>query len=76
MGWNATSLPPLPAAELTDKRPRSPDTFFLSSIWMSGYGIASDASGSLFFIPGNSDPSGTSYSRVYNLSESVVPPIR
>jgi outer membrane protein assembly factor BamB len=29
--------------------------YYLSSIWMSGYGIASDASGDLFFSTGNSN---------------------
>jgi hypothetical protein len=41
--------------------------YYLSSIWMSGYGIASDASGDLFFSTGNSDGVVTD-----NLPESAV----
>ena len=72
LGWNAATLQPLPAAKLFNQDPRSPDTFFLSSVWMSGYGIASDDNGSLFLITGNSDYSGTTYNSTYNLAESVV----
>jgi hypothetical protein len=72
LGWNATTLQPLPAAKLFNQRPKSPDDFFLSSVWMSGYGIASDDNGSLFLITGNSDYSGTTYNQTYNLAESVI----
>src|SRR5262249_18380121 len=44
--------------------------FFLSSIWMSGYGVAADATGTPFFVTGNSDAS--SYNPPFNLQESVV----
>ncbi len=72
MGWNASTLAPLPLSELTNRRSRSADSFFLSSIWMSGYGMAADATGNLFFVTGNSDYNAKSYSSTYNLSESVV----
>jgi hypothetical protein len=72
LGWNATTLSALPAAKLFNQRPKSPDDFFLSSVWMSGYGIASDDNGSLFLITGNSDYSGTTYNDTYNLAESVI----
>ena len=39
---------------------------------MSGAGPAVDSYGNLFFATGNSDHSGTTYSPVYNLSESIV----
>ena len=39
---------------------------------MSGYGIAADASGNIYFATGNSDPSGTTYNSVTNISESVA----
>jgi hypothetical protein len=42
----------------------------LSSIWMSGYGIAARGNGNLFFSTGNSSP-GT-YDGVRNIQESVV----
>jgi hypothetical protein len=72
LGWHAGSLAALPANELTDILATSPDSFFLSAIWMSGYGMAADPSGNVYFITGNSDPSGTSYNSVTNLSESAV----
>jgi hypothetical protein len=33
----------------------SPASFFLSSVWMSGYGLAADALGNIYFVTGNSD---------------------
>lgn len=72
LGWRAGSLNPLPANRLNDVLATSPDSFFLSSIWMSGYGVAADPAGNVYFVTGNSDPSGTTYSSVSNLSESVA----
>lgn len=72
LGWQAGSLTPLPANQLNDVLPTSPNSFFLSSVWMSGYGIAADGSGNIYFATGNSDPSGTTYNSVTNLSESIV----
>src|SRR5262249_54943987 len=46
--------------------------FFLSAIWMSGYGLATDDSGNILFVTGNSDFSGTTYDGVTNIQESVV----
>lgn len=71
LGWSANSLAPLPANELNDRLATSPDSFFLSSIWMSGNGPAADAQGNLYYVTGNSDYSGTTYG-AYNISESVV----
>ncbi len=72
LGWNAGTLTPLPAAELMDKQKTDPDNFFLSSIWMSGYGLASDDQGSLFFVTGNSDYDGQTYNKRTNLAESTI----
>lgn len=72
LGWQANSLTPLPANKLLNQRPKSSDTFFLSSVWMSGYGIAAPDDGSIFFVTGNSDYAGNSYNARYNLDESVV----
>src|SRR5262249_20242670 len=66
------SLTPLPANHLDDQLATSTNNYFLSSIWMSGYGVAADSSNNLYFSTGNSDYSGTSYSTTYNLSESIV----
>jgi hypothetical protein len=72
LGWNTGTLTPVPGAELINQLNSSQDKFYLSSVWMSGYGIASDASGSLYFVTGNSDYNGKSYNSTYNLAESVV----
>jgi len=72
LGWNAATLAPLSANRLNDQQPTSPNTFFLSSIWMSGYGLAADDSGNVLFVTGNSDHSGTTYDGVSNIQESVV----
>jgi len=72
LGWQAGSLTPLAANELTDKSALDQDRFYLSSVWMSGSGIAASASGDLYFVTGNSDPSGNAYSSTNNISESVV----
>jgi|HubBroStandDraft_6_1064221.scaffolds.fasta_scaffold00132_30 hypothetical protein len=72
LGWNADTLAPLSANQLNDTQATSPDTFFLSSIWMSGYGLTTDDSGNILFVTGNSDYSGTTYDGVTNIQESVV----
>jgi hypothetical protein len=72
LGWSAGSLAPLPANQVFDLQPSSPDSFFLSSIWMSGYGLATDDAGNVLFVTGNSDYSGTTYDGVSNIQESVV----
>jgi hypothetical protein len=71
LGWNASTLAPLAANEMTNKLPTSPDSFFLSSIWMSGYGLAANSSG-LYYVTGNSDYSGTTLDPVNNIAESAV----
>ncbi|MGB6518626.1 MAG: hypothetical protein WBE79_09015 [Candidatus Cybelea sp.] len=72
LGWQTGSLTPLAANRLNDTLATSPDSFFLSSVWMSGYGVAADHQGNIYFATGNSDPSGTTYNSVTNISESVV----
>jgi hypothetical protein len=72
LGWQANTLTPLAANHLNNTLATSPDNFFLTSIWMSGYGLAADPAGDIFFATGNSDPSATTYSTTRNLSESVV----
>lgn len=80
LGWNAGSLAPVSNSELTDQLSASTATVdctysgnhpcFLSSVWMSGYGLAADTSGNLFFTTGNT-ASGT-YNSSFNVGESVV----
>src|ERR1035437_4040271 len=72
LGWSIGSLTALPANQIFDTQATSPSSFFLSSIWMSGYGLATDDSGNILFVTGNSDYSGTTYDGVSNIQESVV----
>lgn len=77
LGWKKGTLTPLAANHLNDGQATSPYPHFLSSIWMSGYGISADDEGNLFFITGNSDgppppPGPTTYDGKTNIQESVV----
>ncbi len=72
LGWQQNTLTPLAANALPNTLSTSPNSFFLSAIWMSGYGLAADNSGYIYAATGNSDPSGTSYSTTSNLANSVV----
>jgi PQQ enzyme repeat len=72
LGWQTGSLTPLAANRLNNSLATSPDDFFLSAIWMSGYGVAADPSGNIYFVTGNSDYSGNTYNGVTNVQESVV----
>jgi hypothetical protein len=74
LGWQAGSLTPLPTALLTDSQATSPKKSFLTSIWMSGYAPSVDDSGNIYFVTGNSDPTGTTYDDVdyTDIQESVV----
>jgi outer membrane protein assembly factor BamB len=72
LGWQAGTLTPLAANAVLDTQPVSPNNYFLSSIWMSGYGLAADDAGNILFVTGNSDPSGTTYDGISNIQESVV----
>jgi hypothetical protein len=72
LGWNAATLAPLSANQVFDTLATSPNSFFLSSIWMSGYGLAADDSGNVVFVTGNSDQSGTTYNGVTNIQESTI----
>jgi hypothetical protein len=72
LGWESGSLTPLAANQLDARNATAPHSFFLSSIWMSGYGVAADPTGKLYFATGNSDYSGSTYDGVHNIQESVV----
>ncbi len=72
LGWTAGTLAPLPANELTNKLAHDTDDFFLSAVWMSGYGLAADPSGDVYVVTGNSDPSGTTIDGVQNVAESAL----
>jgi hypothetical protein len=70
LGWKTGTLTSIDKA-LTNKLATSPQTYFLSTIWMSGYGLAADGFGSVYFVTGNSDPENTAF-YPNNLAESVV----
>ncbi len=85
LGWQTPGLGALLASQLNNKLPAGtpPAGMFLSSVWMSGYGVAGDASGNLFFVTGNSDsnlaggatPYYTTYdgpTTYHNIQNSVV----
>jgi hypothetical protein len=69
LGWNPTTLAPLPAKQLNDRLPTG-KTYFLSSIWMSGYGVAADSEKNLYFLTGNTG--GGTHNSTANISESAV----
>jgi hypothetical protein len=70
LGWSTGSLTPLPPNQLVDSQATSPDSYFLSSIWMSGAGPATDDSGNILFVTGNSQYQ--TYDGITNIQESVV----
>lgn len=72
LGWQTGTLTPLAGNQVFDTQATSPDDFFLSSVWMSGYGVAADENGNLYFVTGNSDYSGTTYDGVTDIQESVI----
>jgi hypothetical protein len=72
LGWDESQLAPLAANQLNNRLSTAPHSFFLTSIWMSGYGVAAGPTGVLYFVTGNSDYSGTTYSPPNNIQESVV----
>jgi hypothetical protein len=81
IGFHASTLAPLAQATVNDTQATSPTDFFLSSVWMSGFGIAGSGS-NIFFSTGNSDcnfytnpescPSQSTYNGVTNVQESVL----
>jgi hypothetical protein len=79
LSWNATTLHPLPANEVTNHQTSSaggclangPTPCFLSTVWMSGFGLAADPEdGSIYFATGNTKEGA--YSLSSNLSESTI----
>jgi hypothetical protein len=84
LGWNASTLAPVASNRLNDTQATSPSSFFLSSIWMSGYGIAGGGIGApaMMFATGNSDcnfyvtpekcPPASTYNGTTNIQESIV----
>jgi hypothetical protein len=57
---------------ITDRLGENVSNFYLSSIWQSGYGLAADQGGDVYFSTGNSDPTRPTYSKSGNYPESVL----
>ncbi len=72
LGWQTGSLTPLPGNTLTDTQATDTDNYFLSSIWMSGYGPSADDDGNVLFVTANSDPDIDTYDGVTDIQESTV----
>jgi hypothetical protein len=73
--WDGTTLAPLPGNTLINSLEPYPATgippvAYLSGIWMSGFGVAADNSGNLFFVTSNGGPN--TYGAPYNLANSVM----
>jgi len=71
LGWTANTLTPLAANQLTDRATGT--GYYLSSIWMSGAGLAADSS-NIYAVTGNSNPSGATYDAAggTNFAESLI----
>lgn len=69
--YDATTLLPM-TGQLTDRLTTPQSSYYLSSIWQSGFGPTADAGGDIFFSTGNSDPSTPSYSQAFNRPDSMV----
>ena len=69
--YDATTLLPM-ASDVTNTLAAPTSSFYLSSIWQSGYGLAADANGDVYFSTGNSNPSVPSYSASFNRPDSII----
>ena len=70
LGWNTTNLAPLSHNMLTDAVPSSQSSFFLNSIWMSGYGPSTASAGNTVYVVSSNSDKNTYGSS--NLDESVL----
>jgi hypothetical protein len=60
------------SGDLTDGLDETTSPYYLSSIWQSGYGPATDSLNDIYFATGNSNPNTPSYSKSWNHPESVI----
>jgi hypothetical protein len=80
LGWNKSSLALIGGEELTNRLASAGTNAdctwngnhpcFLASIWMSGYGLAADPGGYIYFTTGNTAQG--SYDATFNYAESAV----
>ncbi len=57
---------------ITDRLAGNMSTYYLSSIWQSGYAPAADQAGDIYFSTGNSDPGHGSYLLAGNRPDSMI----
>jgi hypothetical protein len=72
LGWQAGTLAPLANGKLVNRLASAPKNYFLTSVWMSGAGLASDQTGNVYAVTANSDTSGNTYNSTTNPAESVL----
>lgn len=85
LAWDMKTLKPTAQPQLLNKAAsaddfdcyfNSPDTqnhpCFLTSVWMSGAGIAADSGGDIYFITGNTSPGIYEQHANSNLAESII----
>jgi hypothetical protein len=85
LAWDMKTLRPAGKAQLSNKAVstddfdcyfNSPDTqnhpCFLTSVWMSGAGIAADDGGDIYYVTGNTSPGIYEQHDHSNLAESIV----
>jgi hypothetical protein len=83
LGWQTApshgQASPLAGSQLNNTQPVPGESSFtipwsalLSSIWMSGFGIAADAQNNLYFVAANSNLGAPTYDAVNNPSNSVM----
>jgi hypothetical protein len=71
VSYGTTTLAPQ-ASGVTDRLNQPKTPFYLSSIWQSGYALAGDGSGNVYFSTGNSNDAIPSFDATYNHPESVL----
>jgi hypothetical protein len=69
--YDAATLTPQ-GGNVTDQLVLKSNPYYLTSLWQSGYGIATDSAGNIYFSTGNSDPSKPSYNKNFNHPEGVL----
>ena len=84
LGWEQyhegqkQKLTPLKSSIVTNEQTDSNEKVFLSSVWMSGSGLAADDDGSIYAVTGNTDSGTYNNGRTHgappgrNLGESVI----
>ena len=71
MRYDAATLLPI-AGQMTNTLRLPTNPYYLSSIWQCGYGLATDATGDIYFSTGNSDPRRPSYYQSFNRPHSMI----